>query len=67
MHDRVNPINFGSRFIQNPRYKPINKNRTHGEKTHKKKEKKREKKLVIKYAATLPNRGVKLEARKIEV
>ena len=36
------------------------------EKRDKKKEKKREKKLVIKYAATLSDRGVKSEARKIE-
>ena len=35
-------------------------------KQDKKKKKEREKKLVIKYATTLPDRGVKSEARKIE-
>ena len=37
-----------------------------GDKKKDKKKKKEEKKLMIKYAIALPNRGVKLEARKIE-
>ena len=36
------------------------------EKRDTKKRKEREKKLVIEYVATLPDRGVKSEARKIE-
>ena len=36
------------------------------EKEREEEKKKKEKKLMIKYVVALPNRGVKLEARKIE-